>query len=477
MDLPLRTCIGNIRHQGTEAGRSTGSDRMTRKKSVALWPALLIVAIVIPWIGWNTVPSFPAFFATDPVAPSSGFSGGTSFADSRLPLTKVALGGPFEIPPLITNVQITDFDGDGISDIVACDVVKNAVVWQRQSPLGTWQPEQILLDDLVAPAHVTVVDLNQDGSLDVVVSVLGNLWPDDGVVGSVVWGERVGDTFVRHVILDDVRRVADVQAGDLDGDGDLDLAVAVFGYARGEILWLENLGGGGFREHFILEGPGAIHVPLADFDGDGDLDIATGFSQEDEELYGLENLGSGRFAARLLFRTMNYDLGSAGLVKCDLDLDGDVDLLLPCGDNLEDRHAYPQPYHGCLWFENQGSWKFEGHRIANFGGTYAAAPGDLDADGDVDVVLVSMTNDWERPENPSIVWLENDGQQNFQTWQIAGDPIHLVTVACGNLNNDNRDDIVAGGLHLGSPFERLGRITAWLSSADQIRPDVEHHQK
>ena len=74
-----------------------------------------------------------------------------------------------------------------------------------------------------------------------------------------------------------------------------------------------------------------------------------------------------------------------------------------------------------------------------------------------------MTNDWYDPKTASIVWLENDGTQNFKTWQIDNDPIHLVTVAVGDLDGDNRDDLVAGGLNLRKPYQRIGRINAWLN--------------
>ena len=147
----------------------------------------------------------------------------------------------------------------------------------------------------------------------------------------------------------------------------------------------------------------------------------------------------------------------------DLDGDGDLDLIMPAGDNLEDFDAYPQPYHGCYWFENQGNWKFEMHRISDLGGTYAAAVADLEGDGDQDVVLVSLTNDWLEPENASIVWLENDGQQNFTTWQIGSTPLHLVTVAVGDLNGNGKPDIVAGSLNVRRPHRHLGRISAWIN--------------
>ncbi|MFI4876053.1 MAG: FG-GAP repeat domain-containing protein [Blastopirellula sp. JB062] len=419
---------------------------------------LIVLAIGIP------IATFYLAMATPALRPgAAAFSGGTRYPPSPVAFEFLNLGDPVAGLPQITNVQIVDLDQDGQNEVLACDALGNRILRLKRNASGGWD-ESTLIADVAVPAHVTAADLDSDGDLDLIVAVLGNILPDDGVIGRVEAFENRGDgTYVRHVVLDDVRRVADVQAGDLDGDGDLDLAVAVFGYARGSVMRLENLGDWQFREHLLLNAPGAIHVPTGDFDQDGDLDIAAIVTQDEEELWGFENQGDGQFVARRLWMTPNLDLGGAGLTAADLDGDGDLDLIMPAGDNLEDFNAFPQPYHGCYWFENQGDWQFQPHRISDLGGAYAASVADIDQDGTQDVVLASLTNDWLNPENAALIWLQNDGKQNFAAWQIASAPLHLVTTAVGDLDGDEMPDIVAGSLNLRRPHQRLGRISGWMN--------------
>jgi hypothetical protein len=368
----------------------------------------------------------------------------------------------------ITCVRILDFDRDGREDVLVCDARLNRVFWYQQRAGGRWD-EIALGDEVRAPGGLAVADVDADGDLDVVVAVLGTLEPTDDRVGQVVLLENTGGSFKRRVLLDHLRRVSDVQAGDLDGDGDLDLAVAECGSDRGRILWLENRGGGKFLDHLLLASPGASHVPLVDLDGDGDLDVAALVAQDHEEIWAFENRQAGGLVPRLLHQFANFDLGGAGLVAADVDRDGDADLVLAAGDSRTLHHHYPQPWHGVIWLENRGGWALEPRRAAHVGGVSAVAVADLDGDGDRDIAAACRFNDWRSPGAASLVLLENNGRQTFTPRTIADRPIFLATLAAGDLNGDGRPDLVAGSLHLAEPFDRSGRVTAWLSRVEASR--------
>ena len=360
--------------------------------------------------------------------------------------------------PQIAHVAIVDLDADGLPDILACDAVRNRVAWIRQFPAGTYT-EQSVTEDIRAPAHVEPTDFDGDGDLDLLVASLGELFPSDLRIGSVVILENDGSQrFTSRVAAEGIPRVADVRAGDLDGDGDLDLAVAAFGYDHGETLWLENRGGWDFEAHVLQRFSGAINAIAADLDGDDALEIVTLVSQEWEEIWAFTG---EQLRSRLLWGTTNPDYGSSWITLVDLDQDGDPDILHSNGDAFDYAPANSRPWHGVQWLENRGDLEFEPHRIADLSGASSPQAADLDGDGDLDVAVVSAYNQWDDEAAHSLVWLENNGQMQFAMHRIARSPTHLITLAAGDLDNDGAADLVTGGMHISGPFDRMSRVTAW----------------
>jgi hypothetical protein len=372
-----------------------------------------------------------------------------------------AIGGPLEGKPWISHVSIVDLDGDGRPDILACDDKKLAVVWLRQDAAGKFE-EITLAEGLPSPVHVEAVDMNGDGHLDLLVACMGEVFPNNDKIGSVVILENDGHQhFIKHVIIDHVARVTDIRAGDFNGDGKLDLAVAQFGYDQGEIRWMENLGNWQFKSHNLLNLSGTINVCIADMNGDGTLDITALVSQQWEEIYLFENDGHGNFTNKILFGSTNEDYGSSGISLCDLNGDGRPDILYTNGDGFAFADPGQRPWHGVQWLENKGNGFFAFHRIGNVPGAYSPVGVDLDGDGNMDVVCTSGFNDWKDPKAVSVVAFFNDGKQNFTEHILAYSPIQLITCAAGDIDGSGRKVLVTGGFYAYPPFDKMSRITLW----------------
>jgi len=364
--------------------------------------------------------------------------------------------------PMIANVAVVDLDADGLTDVVAADAATNRVTWVRQAPAGRFSERA--LAEVPGPAHVHAVDLDRDGDLDLAVASLGVLFPNNARIGSVVLLENDGsERFTPHVVLGDVPRVADVRSGDLDGDGDLDLSVALFGYDQGETRWLRNDGGWRFASTTLQELSGPINAEVADLDGDGDLDIVTLVSQEWEEIYVHANDGRGGFAPRRIFGASNEDFGSSWISLGDLDGDGDADVVYSNGDAFDYQTTTGRSWNGLQWLENRGGGAFAYHRVADLPGASSPQAADLDGDGDLDIAVVSAYNNWADPNAQSLLWLENDGRARFTLRDVASAPTHLVTLAAGDLTGDGRPDLVTGGMHMSWPYDRLSRLTLWIN--------------
>ena len=309
-----------------------------------------------------------------------------------------AIGDPIrgDERPRMAHVAIADLDRDGLPDVLACDALRNRIGWIRQSPAGTFTEATIA--EIPAPAHVTAIDFDGDGDLDLLVAALGVLMPSNNRVGSVMLLENDGaQRFTTRVLAERIARVADVEAGDLDGDGDLDLAVAGFGYDDGDTSWLENKGGWKFEQHVLLRLSGAINAVVTDLNGDGRPDIVALISQEWEEIWAFVNDGGGRFTQQMIWGSTNADFGSSWISVADMDRDGDPDIVYSNGDAFDYAPANSRPWQGVQWLENAGNLQFTFHRLADLPGASSPQAGDIDGDGDLDVVVVSANNDWNDP--------------------------------------------------------------------------------
>jgi hypothetical protein len=199
-----------------------------------------------------------------------------------------------------------------------------------------------------------------------------------------------------------------VVSADFDGDGWMDIYVANDG--RENLLWM-NQRNGTFRNMGLLSGAalsgegkaeGSMGVDAGDVDNDGDEDLyMTHLPAEGNNLY--VNDGSGLFEDRSAasgLGPMSRGYTGFGTAWFDADNDGWLDLLAVNGaiEAIKGRLDRPFPYdERNLLFRNLRNGQFEdvtaqaGSVFREFGVSRGAAFGDVDNDGDVDV-LVSQIN-------------------------------------------------------------------------------------
>ncbi len=384
----------------------------------------------------------------------------------------------FESLPIGEWFRFTDVDLDGDLDLLAEHPFSYIRFYRNEGGPGSAARYALGADtlrDVTGKALFSdrqnipnATDIDCDGALDLMIGRLtGTItrYEAEGVDADGVPQFRfVTDNF------EDIEIVAAIQGslhgantmalGDVDGDGDEDLFWGDFFEAG--LLFIENTGS---CERPVLRGQPQPFPPanpvstsgynapaLGDLDLDGDLDLVMGvlggaFNPNRttvENLYRIEQQSDGSFDITTSRLLRMVDVGSESLPAfADLDGDGDADLLLSNKIEPDD------PQAGRIYvFENVGTPSAPSfHKRAAVDGLvpsyhYAPAFGDLDGDGDDDVLMGGWRDE--------LAYYRNDGDGMPPTWTLVDSALvkltrgRNVTPALADLDGDGDLDLMAG---------------------------------
>ena len=322
-----------------------------------------------------------------------------------------------------------DFDNDGFVDLYDTNFGPNALFHNNGNGTFTDVTKQANVDDPRWSTSAAFVDYDHDGDLDLFVcnyvdfTVAGNkpcfapsgerdycgpqqyrglpdrLFRNDG-------GGKFADVTTSSGIAAAYGPGLGVTCADFNGDGRTDIYVANDGAAN--LLWI-NKGSGKFEEEGLLSGAAysmdgvpraGMGVTAGDFDNDGDEDLlVTNLTKEGSTLY--RNNGKGLFAdASLEFNLSQSSFMSTGFGIGWLDYDNDswLDLFAANGAVTIMPALRGQPYpfqQRNQLFHNEAGQTMREISPANNPAlqlaevSRAAAFGDVDNDGDVDIVVAN----------------------------------------------------------------------------------------
>lgn len=392
-------------------------------------------------------------------------------------LGTVALGQPirFAEPVRYTDtggghaLAVADLDGDGDLD-VAAEGNRSVHVYSNNGSGALEHRATIPNEDLMWELHAADMDADGHGDLLWIERHAGfafvlSIWYNsgDGRTGEVVQTQLPG-----------FREDPGTRIADLNGDGLLDV---VYAYRERTISALINLGDRSFEQPDIYEYDRSFHdvngLVVGDFDGDGDVDVAATLQHTEDGRYLivystqvvlLRNDGS--FPLRLVTEQelpwRETNILALDMTAGDLDGDGDLDLIV-AGTTYE----RSVPWSEFAFLRNDGATSLvpaHTHRVAPpFPGALSLT--DVNTDGRPDLVFRVHLS-------AGIYVVRNDGGFTFTGLAPFYSGTTGNALAVSDMTGDGLYDFVQSG---SSGFSVVENITEWNGPVLSVGPLVRGH--
>ncbi|MFN3191285.1 MAG: FG-GAP repeat domain-containing protein [Aureliella sp.] len=280
-----------------------------------------------------------------------------------------------------------------------------------------------LLTSIGRVADVSTADFNGDGMLDIVVAEFGYL--ESGSLHLLLRNDDHDSPGFNHQVIDERHGTSHVFCRDIDEDGDVDLiCLRSQEYENVEVFL--NDGSGDFQMEAVYSGPvpdyGCSCIDVGDIDGDGDLDIAlsNGDSMDSFLLKAhhgvqwLENVSEESEGIRFQHHRIADLVGAYGVSLGDIDGDGDVDLAA-CSMTWDGAEI-----NTLAWFEQVDEKQFVKHTLELSIDQHACLEvADLDGDGDLDLAVGEFDQFVELGTWVTIWWNEGASGADVSD-QVAG---------------------------------------------------------
>lgn len=361
---------------------------------------------------------------------------------------------PLAVPQMkraaVSFIDYVDLQGSLGRGLLFSDMHGGAILFSKVEQGKLAEPIQIA--SVSNPAVVRTCDWNRDGLLDLMVADLGSYLPEDHDRGRVVWLERKGvdAQFEPSTMVDGVGRVASVEIGDLDQDGQQDILVAEFGWqTTGSIFYLSRQTDGDHQtlvKKSVDLRQGAIHVPMVDINQDGYLDFIALFSQQYESIQAFINDGKGQFQAKPIYVASDPSFGSSGIELTDVNKDNRLDILYTNGDSFDS--FVLKPTHSVQWLENKGDLNFEAHLVGKMPGAHRALMGDFDGDSRKEIIASAFIPESlvkaqvSRKAEGLVVWQPSGA--NFSKHVLITSAFGYAAMCVADLDSNGKDDIIVG---------------------------------